>query len=439
MTSARHASNRAPARRRDLRDDPRRPSASTRRSPGRRATPRHAIAGRRHVLRKVSVGIVGVLAFTLTLGGTVYAQLQSGVDAIDPGDLVDAPSLDDGEEHRPPADPNAGTALNILVIGSDSRADGAVNDGFDSVLADTHIIAHISADRSRVELVSIPRDTMVDIPECRTTSGTTVYGRFGMYNSAFAEAWVAGGDKESAVACDINLAQSVTGLTIDGFVLVEMGGFVRMVDALGGIDICIPEPIDAPKAKLKLEAGPQTLNGEQALGYARARSGSGLSGSDPDRIGRQQHLMSAMVDEVLSRNLLTDGPALYQMLQAALSSLTVSPNLSSLTDMAGLALSLRDLDMADVTFMTTPFAAYPQDPNRLVFTSEVDLIWERMAADEPITGAPEDEPTQEPSSTTGDDPETETSTDDADTGSTDDESSEDSSGATSADELASVC
>lgn len=438
MTSARHASNRAPARRRDLRDDPRRPSASTRRSPGRRATPRHAIAGRRHVLRKVSVGIVGVLAFTLTLGGTVYAQLQSGVDAIDPGHLVDAPS-DDGEEYRPPADPNAGTALNILVIGSDSRADGAVDDGFDSVLADTHIIAHVSADRSRVELVSIPRDTMVDIPECRTTSGTTVYARFGMYNSAFAEAWAAGGDKESAVACDINLAQSVTGLTIDGFVLVEMGGFVRMVDALGGVDICIPEPIDAPKANLKLEAGPQTLNGEQALGYARARSGSGLSGSDPDRIGRQQHLMSAMVDEVLSRNLLTDGPALYQMLQAALSSLTVSPNLSSLTDMAGLALSLRDLDMADVTFMTTPFAAYPQDPNRLVFTSEVDLIWERMAADEPITGAPEDEPTQEPSSTTGDDPETETSTDDADTGSTDDESSEDSSGATSADELASVC
>jgi len=145
-----------------------------------------------------------------------------------------------------------------------------------------------------------------------------------------------------------------------------------------------------------------------------------------------------MVDEVLSRNLLTDGPALYQMLQAALSSLTVSPNLSSLTDMAGLALSLRDLDMADVTFMTTPFAAYPQDPNRLVFTSEVGLIWERMAADEPITGTTEDEPGQEPSSaTTGDDPET--STEDAEVGSTDDESSEDSSGATSADELASVC
>src|SRR5690606_15891264 len=110
----------------------------------------------------------------------------------------------------PPADPNSGTALNILIIGSDSRADGAVHDDFTSVLADTHIIAHISADRSRVERGSIPRDTMVDIPECRTTSGTTVYARLGMYNSAFAEAFVAGGDKESAVACDINLAQSVT-------------------------------------------------------------------------------------------------------------------------------------------------------------------------------------------------------------------------------------
>lgn len=396
MTQPRHASS-ASVRRRDLRatDDRRTPAADRAPSaaPGFRrdsGTPRHAGSRAWHRLRTTAVAIVGLLAFSGTAVAATYSQLQGEVDALDVGELINPPEGGDATT-APPVDPNAGTPLNILIIGSDSRADGAVTDSVDSVLADTHIVAHISADRSRVELVSIPRDTMVDIPECRTTSGTTVYARFGMYNNAFAEAFVAGGDKESAIACDINLAQSVTGLSIDGWVLVEMGGFVKMVDALGGVDICIPEPIDAPKANLDLEAGQQTLNGEDALGYARARSGDGLSGSDPDRIERQQHLMSAMVAEVVSRNVLTDGPALYQMLRAALGSLTMSSNLASLNDMAGLALSLRSLDAADVTFMTTPYAAYEPDPNRLVFTSEVDVIWERMAADEPIVQVEESE------------------------------------------------
>lgn len=414
--------------------------------------PRHAGSHTKRRLRAVALGVVALLAFSGTAVAATYQQLQGDVNSVDVGGLVDPPVDADGST-APPADPNAGTPLNILIIGSDSRADGGVDDGFTSVLADTHIIAHISADRDRVELVSIPRDTMVDIPQCRTSSGTTVYARFGMYNSAFAEAFVAGGDTESAIACDINLAQSVTDLTIDGFVLVEMGGFIDMVDALGGVDICIPEPIYAPKANLDLEAGQQTLNGEQALGYARARSGEGLNGSDTDRIGRQQHLMSAMVDEVLSRNVLTDGPALYKMLRAALSSLTMSSNLASLNDMAGLALSLRSLDLADVTFMTTPYAAYQPDPNRLVFTSEVDLIWERMAADEPIvqadepTGGATDDSTGDEASS--DEASTDT-TDEATTGSTDeatddpsadpaDGETSDDAGASTADDLTPVC
>lgn len=390
------------------------------------------------MLRTVAVAIVGVFAFTLTLGGVVYAQLQGEVDALDVGELIDDPS--GGATSAPPADPNAGTALNILIIGSDSREDGAVSDGFDSVLADTHIIAHISADRSRVELVSIPRDTMVEIPDCRTTSGETVYGRFGMYNSAFAEAYVAGGDTESAVACDVNLAQATTGLTIDGFVLVEMGGFVDMVDALGGVDICIPEAINAPKANLVLEAGQQTLSGEEALGYARARSGDGLSGSDPDRIVRQQHLMSAMVDEVLSRNILTDSAALYQMLSAALGSLTMSTNLSSLTDMTGLALSLRDLSSDDVTFMTTPYGEYAPDPNRLVMLDSAAEIWAAMAADEPIPTAESEAEATTSAAGSDSDPST---TDAGDTASTDGTTATDpTEGGTegaNADELNPVC
>lgn len=443
MSQPRHASGPS-VRRRDLRATGGRSTPATAPTAKRTSsgTARHAGTKARHRLRTVAVAIVGVLAFTATAGVATYNTLQGDVDALDVGDLIPG---GEGETTAPPTDPNAGTPLNILIIGSDSRADGGVDDGFTSALADTHIVAHISADRSRVELVSIPRDTMVDIPECPTSSGTTVYARFGMYNSAFAEAFVAGGDTRSAVACDVNLAQSVTGLTIDGWVLVEMGGFIDMVDALGGVDICIPEPIYAPKANLDLEAGQQTLNGEDALGYARARSGDGLSGSDPDRIERQQHLMSAMVDEVLSRNVLTDGPALYKMLRAALNSLTMSSNLASLNDMAGLALSLRSLDMADVTFMTTPYAAYEPDPNRLVFTSEVDAIWERMAADEPIIqDEPEsdepstDEATGEESATDAESP-TDDPTTDEPTPDTSDDAATDNTDGSSAGYLTPVC
>ncbi|MFV0425968.1 MAG: LCP family protein [Beutenbergiaceae bacterium] len=360
--------------------------------------PRHARNGPRSGRHRIAASLVGVLAFLLTGGVAVYADLQSNITTVDIDSLIDPPptpaaSANPTEEPDLPADPNAGTPLTILVIGSDSRADGAAGDETTSVLADTHLIVHISADRKRLDVVSIPRDIMVERPECRTSSGERIWAGFAAYNSAFAEGWLVGQDLESAIACDVNLAQSATGLTMDGFVLVEMGGFVNIVDALGGVEICLPEPIDAPKANLFLDAGVHVLNGDQALGYARARVGVD-DGSDTSRIGRQQRLMSAMMDEVLSRNLLTDAPALYQMLTATLGSLTVSSNLSSVTDMVGLAFSMRDLDRSQITFVTTPYSAYQPDPNRLIWTSATDDIWEAMAQDvrlpASVTGADDD-------------------------------------------------
>ena len=341
---------------------------------------------RRHTVRNVAaLTALALVLGTGTAAATAYAKLQSQINTVNIDDLVAAPAPVPGATATDPADPSAGQALTILVIGSDSRDDGQVSDGVTSVLADTHILVHIAADRSRVELVSIPRDTMVDIPECPTTSGRTVNARFGQYNSAFAEAYVAGGDVTSAIACDVNLAQSLTGVTIDGSVLVEMGGFVQMVDAIGGIDICIPEAIDAPKADLVLAAGQQTLNGTQALGYARARVGVG-DGSDIGRIDRQQHLLGAMVAGVLSRNVLSDAGALYNLAAATLGSLTTSPNLSSVPDMVGLGLGLRGITQDKIVFVTTPFAAYPADRNRVIFTDEVEDIWAAMRADQPIAG-----------------------------------------------------
>ena len=225
------------------------------------------------------MSIVAIVTFA-GVGVTVAgARLQGNVDARPVNDLVkNRPT-----KHSNPDDPNAGKALNVLVMGSDSRGDGEdVDDGVDGMRSDTTIVVHISADRSRVELVSIPRDSKVAIPACTVTGGGTTEPRTSIFNSAFAIGWTAGQDVASAAACTISTVESLTGVYIDHYTVVDFGGFRDMVDALGGVSMCIPNDIDAPKAgNLKLTAGYQRLDGKTALKYARARTGKGLGdGSD---------------------------------------------------------------------------------------------------------------------------------------------------------------
>jgi anionic cell wall polymer biosynthesis LytR-Cps2A-Psr (LCP) family protein len=164
-----------------------------------------------------------------------------------------------------------------------------------------------------------------------------------------------------------------------------MTGFVTMIDALGGVPMCIETEIASPKAHLEtLSPGLHTLDGKTALGYARARTGTGLNGSDIARIGRQQELIASVAREAMSTNLLTDLPTLLQFLDAATKSLTISSGFSSISDMTGLAFSLRNIDRGSITLMTIPWKVAPSDKNRVVWTSAADDIWANMAADRPI-------------------------------------------------------
>ncbi|ROS78579.1 LCP family protein [Cellulomonas sp. PhB143] len=331
--------------------------------------------------RRIGLALTGVLVF-VGVGGVAVAQSISG-------NITTATVSDDmrGEVKKPaPTDPDAGSPLNILLLGSDYRGgdntDFAVQ-GVSGMRSDTAIVAHVSADRSRVELVSIPRDSMVDRPECTTSKGTKIPGGRDLFNSAFAYGADRGGDIASAAACSMNTISSETGLYIDDFVVVDFSGFEKMVDAVGGVPMCIPEAIDNKKADLKLKAGEQTLDGKEALGFARARYGIG-DGSDLSRIGRQQQLLAATMSQVLSKNLLTDAPALYKFLSAATASLTVSDGLGSVPDLTGLAYSLRGVRADSITFMTIPNAADPSNPNRVVWTPEADDVWQNLVDDKPI-------------------------------------------------------
>lgn len=361
---------------------------------------RHASSRRTHRIRNsIVLAVTGALALTGAGVAAAYVHLDHNLKVADALTLAGpaptpTPTAATGSTPSPtptPVDPEAGKAVNVLLIGSDTRygVNGSIggDKNLGSMRSDTTIVVHVSADRSRAELVSIPRDSMVDIPACTMTDGRTTRARFDMFNSAFATGWDYGGDLTSAAACTIKTVQSLTGLTIDHFVVVDFAGFQSMVDAIGGVPICIPKNYDSKNAKLHVSAGYQTLDGPTALAYARAREGTNMNGSDLQRAARQQQLVAAMIHQVLSRNVLTNVPALMSFLNAATSSLTVDPGLGHLSDMAGLALSLRGLDPSHITFMTIPVATYPKNHNRVEWTSAATKIWANMVADQPAVSS----------------------------------------------------
>ncbi|WP_309134394.1 LCP family protein [Cellulomonas sp.] len=356
-------------------------------APRRRRAPRHARDLRSHaVLRGVALTLSSVLVFVVAGGVAVAAKLTGNVDQVDVGDLVVAgPSPTEAPD---PADMNAGQPVNVLVLGSDQRdgENAAIGGDVAGMRSDTAILLHVSADRTRVELVSIPRDSLVEIPSCRMSDGTTTRARNGQFNDAFAIGWDNGQDIESAAACAMSTVVANTGVPVSEVVVVDFAGFQNMINAVGGVDVCIEKPIKDRYTGLNIAAGRHRLDGVTALQYARARHGTGLDGSDIMRAGRQQQLIANLANEVLSKNLLTDAGQLMGFLSAATQSVTTSV---SVTDLTGLAFSLRSISRENIAFTTVPWAPARSDKNRVEWTSEADRLWANIAADQPMLGAPE--------------------------------------------------
>ncbi|MDE3724045.1 LCP family protein [Nocardiopsis sp. N85] len=249
--------------------------------------------------------------------------------------------------------------MNLLVIGSDVRSGENANYGVvEGARPDMMLIASINVDNGTVTMVNLPRDLVVDLPGCEATEGYEgMVAQSGMINSAM----TFGG-----VGCQWNAVEQVTEVHLDHFVMMDFTGFKDMVDALGGVDMCIPGPIDDPKAHLTLEAGEQTLDGEQSLGYVRSRYGQG-DGSDLSRIERQQQFMGAMLRQVLSSEVMTSPLTITNFLGAVTDSVTTDDGLT-IDTMTDLAISMREVDLKKVQFVTVPNGQHPADPNRLALS-----------------------------------------------------------------------
>ncbi len=334
---------------------------------------RRAKRRRTHTVAKVLVATLVALGLVTGLSVTyLYRHLNGNLTVMDIDDQLVGERPDKVEvagDQEP---------LNVLVMGSDTR-EGANNiDGLTGggERSDTTLLLHFSADRERAYGVSIPRDSMVDRPECKREDGsTTPAASYQMWNVAY---------QLAGPACTIQQFEALTGIRLDHFVVVDFTGFQDMVDAVGGVEVCIPEDIDDRAHGMYLEAGTRKLQGIQALNYVRQRYALS-GGSDIGRMKRQQAFIASMVNTVVSSNTLARPDRLLGFLEAATESLTLDEGLGNLWKIAKLGYEFRGIGLDNVQFITIPNQVDPNDPNRLVWTRQADVVWNRLKRDEPLT------------------------------------------------------
>ena len=347
--------------------------------------------GRFGLLRgALAVLLAGVL-FVVSSAGFVYASLSS--QFADRVVNIDAYSVDGQSKATP--DSFEGRAVNILVVGTDSRngASGELGagdaDDVPGLRNDSTMVIHVSADRSRVQIVSIPRDTLVDIPACKHRDGTTSEPTSDdMFNNAMVYGSNGGDDQEDiapGIACVKSTVEKLSGMSIDAFMVVDFAGFINMIDALGGVWFNIPEHIEDESAQLYIDAGCWKLSGTHALAYMRSRKGQG-DGSDISRIGRQQQLISAMLRELQEKNYVTDPGALINFLQAAISAVNVSDNLGNASSDASLLINvLQKVDRTNIQFVTMPVEEPSWDPNRRIPSEPMARnVWTALKNDQAL-------------------------------------------------------
>ncbi|MGO8957772.1 MAG: LCP family protein [Streptosporangiaceae bacterium] len=325
-----------------------RSSPRTVRGPGRRWL-------RGHSTSTLILGSVATLvALVMTAGSlTAYIEYRNVWDGINrisvAGDLTGK---------RPPADPHA---LNILVIGSDSRSgvNGQIGGhvGITGQRSDTDMVVHIAPGAHQVVVLSIPRDSVVPVLRCTAEPGTLGQaaepaGYIEQINASFSN----GGP-----GCLWKTIEQTTGIHINDFVELTFNGFEHVIDALGGVEVCLPEAVDDPTSRLHLSAGKHHVYGREALAFWRTREGLGM-GDDPQRIQRDQFLMASLLQGIVHGGLLRSPTKVFSVIRAVTAHhyLTTDNQLTP-SRMLQLAEDLRGISTEQVQFVTAPWTTYTGD------------------------------------------------------------------------------
>lgn len=357
----------------------------------RREAKRRAAAAKRQRRRRAlkwTAG-TGVLVMVAGCGGAYYLYRHFN------SNLTSVKVQLGNEEERPKA---AGDALNILVIGTDSRQGlgREYGDAGSTGHADTTLLFHVAKDRSNATVVSIPRDLMVPIPECQSDKGRKIPGSArDMFNNSL------GQDGRDA-GCTWKTVEKVTGIRVDHFVQVDFEAVKTLSTAVGGVEVCAAKDIDDKDSHLKMSKGRHVVQGEDALAFVRTRHAVGFGG-DLTRIPLQQQFISSMIRKIKSDDTLTSPSKLYQLADAATKALTVDSGIGSVDKLKDLTQDISKVDTKNITFTTVPVLEDPANKDRLILHQpDAGQVFSMIAGDRSLTDTanPPAAPSAAPSATT---------------------------------------
>jgi LCP family protein required for cell wall assembly len=328
---------------------------------------RAAFLGPRPILAAAAI-ISTVLVVGVSL--VAYAAVRNVYDGIN-HEAVTAQMLG----NRPP---KLDGSTNILLIGSDSRAGTGDQFGRDVLGArsDTTMLLHITPDHTHAYVVSFPRDSMVPVYNCLPDQQghpgqTAAPGELEPLNATFSS---------GGAPCLWKTLEQSTHIRIDHFVEVGFDSFKAIVNDVGGISVCLPFAIRNPQAHLFISAGRHVVQGAQALAFVRLRENIG-DGSDLQRIQRQQIFLASAMQKIKQTNLLGD----YKVIKDAADAVTTD---LSLTQMLGIANSMKSLSTKAVRFISVPVVPYALDANRVEWEMpQADTLFTAVAHDTRILKA----------------------------------------------------
>jgi LCP family protein required for cell wall assembly len=363
----------APGRATSHRQAPRRQSAPPGRPSARGPRPRRSWRARwRGLSTLAKLGYISAIVLTtgavlISLTGyALYLKLNHNLTVTNVGGLT----------HR-----SEFGVQNILILGSQTRNGQGPGFGYDpnTNLSDNLLLVHLNATHTHAIVVSIPRDTMVYEPACKS--------RFGNYTvAAQPQAIIDGAMNLGGPTCAVATVEHLTQIPMDHFIEFDFNSFRTMVDTLGGVEVCLPQAVNDPYSNLHLSAGRHLISGNQALAFVRTRHGVG-DGTDLGRIELQQEFFSSLIQKVESDNTLENPVELFDIANTATKSVTVDPGLGSISRLLSLASTLHNLHTKDVTFLTMPTIEDPANDNRLLPEEpEDDMIWQLLQADTPWPG-----------------------------------------------------
>ncbi|MFF1296840.1 MULTISPECIES: LCP family protein [unclassified Streptomyces] len=364
----------------------------------RRARPR-----RKHRVLRWSATTLSVLILGTAGAGYLYYQHLNG--------NLGTGARSSGDSKAEKSAPNAAgqTPLNILLIGSDSRASaenvklgGSKDSRGNPPLGDVQMLIHLAADRKSAAVVTIPRDTRVPIPECTDPETDKVYPAT---NREIINTTLARG----GAGCTLATWQNLTGVYIDHWMTIDFAGVVRMADAVGGVEVCVNQNVhDRPLpgvpggSGLKMKAGRKEIKGEQALQWLRTRH---AWGSDPLRARAQHMYMNSMIRTLKKQNVFTDGGRLMDLAEAATKSLDVSEEIGSVKKLYDLSKQLKSVPADRITMTTMPNIEDPQDRNHLVpQEADAEKLWQMLRDDVPFDDKGTDSGKKKPKEKLSDDP-----------------------------------